>query len=345
MPRAKPGRKKKERLNEWQPPLEQPCCVNSECELAGQRGQGNLRVRKGKGSGTWRVLRCSKCRSEFSERKGTPLWGTKMPPERAAAIAKHLAEGCGIRKSSRLTGASKNGVTSIAVRVGWHAHELHDESAQDLPVSEAQFDEKWSFVEKKQAVRRDEGGGRAGGRPVGPHCDRRRQPLCRVACCRKTDIREPRGDCGRLRWANRRRPPVLITTDDCANYKDVLLNQYGELVEPARSGRAGRPPGPFKQWPAGAVYATVNKTYGKGRVTEIRRSLVFGTPMSSRPLEGSRSSKTINKHVVRRAAERHGPQLQRPQGAQDLRVLQGSAGSRRGFVVGHALLQLPSHSP
>ncbi|MBT9554415.1 MAG: hypothetical protein IV100_00245 [Myxococcales bacterium] len=150
MPRAKTGRKKKERLNEWQPPLEQLCCVNSECDLAGQRGQGNLRVRKGKGSGTWRVLRCSKCRSEFSERKGTPLWGTKMRPELAASIAKHLAEGCGIRKSSRLTGASKNGVTSIAVRVGWHAHELHDESAQDLPVSEAQFDEKWSFVEKKQ---------------------------------------------------------------------------------------------------------------------------------------------------------------------------------------------------
>jgi transposase-like protein len=150
MPRKKTSRKKKEQLSEWQLPLEQLCCVNSDCEVAGQRGQGNLAVRTGKGRGKWRILRCSKCRTEFSERKGTPLWGTTMPPERAAAIANHLAEGCGIRKSSRLTGASKNGVTSIGKRLGFHAVSLHDERALDLDVSEAQFDEKWSFVEKKQ---------------------------------------------------------------------------------------------------------------------------------------------------------------------------------------------------
>lgn len=81
----------------------------------------------------------------------------------------------------------------------------------------------------------------------------------------------------------------------------MLLNQYGELVEPACTGRAGRPPVPFKQWPAGAAYATVNKTYGKGRVTEIRRSLVFGTPDElEAALEGSLSSKTINTSFVER---------------------------------------------
>ncbi len=42
MPRAKMGQKKKERLNQWQPPLEQLCCVSSECDLAGQRSKGNL---------------------------------------------------------------------------------------------------------------------------------------------------------------------------------------------------------------------------------------------------------------------------------------------------------------
>ena len=93
----------------------------------------------------------------------------------------------------------------------------------------------------------------------------------------------------------------MITTDDCANYKDVLLAQYGELVVPPRSGRAGRPPVPFKQWPVGAAYATVNKTYAKGRVAEIRRSLVFGTPLElAAALEGSRTSSTINTSIVER---------------------------------------------
>jgi hypothetical protein len=75
-----------------------------------------------------------------------------MPPERAAAIASHLKEGCGIRKTARLVGASKNGVTSIAIRVGLHAHHLHEEKVRGVESTEAQFDEKWSFVEKKTGI-------------------------------------------------------------------------------------------------------------------------------------------------------------------------------------------------
>lgn len=73
-----------------------------------------------------------------------------MAPERIVAIAEHLKEGCGIRKTARLTGASKTGVTSLGIRLGLHAKAAHDESVRDLHVEEAQFDEKWAFVEKKQ---------------------------------------------------------------------------------------------------------------------------------------------------------------------------------------------------
>jgi len=72
-----------------------------------------------------------------------------MAPEKAEAIASHLKEGCGIRKTSRLVGASKDGVTAVALRIGLHARHLHDERVRDVPVREAQFDEKWSFVGKK----------------------------------------------------------------------------------------------------------------------------------------------------------------------------------------------------
>jgi hypothetical protein len=73
-----------------------------------------------------------------------------MSPSKAEAIGSHLKEGCGIRKTARLVGASKDGVTSIAIRLGLHAHALHDERVQDLEVREAQFDEKWNFVGKKK---------------------------------------------------------------------------------------------------------------------------------------------------------------------------------------------------
>ncbi len=141
-----------ERPTEWpgQRPLDELCCVNGGCSDRGLAGNGNLVIRRGKGRGRWRILRCSTCRAEFSERKGTALWGTRMDPEKAAAIASHLKEGCGLRKTARLVGASKDGVTGISVRLGLHAKAFHDERVQGLKVPEAQFDEKWCFVEKKR---------------------------------------------------------------------------------------------------------------------------------------------------------------------------------------------------
>lgn len=137
-------------LGPLQLPIDELCCVNEVCRDRGVRGQGNLSVRnKGKARSGWRMLRCSTCKKEFSERKGTAFSGMKMPPERAQDIAKHLKERCGVRKTARLTGASKNGVTSVAIRLGLHAKAQHDTDVQDLTAREAQFDEGWAFVEKK----------------------------------------------------------------------------------------------------------------------------------------------------------------------------------------------------
>ncbi len=131
-----------------QRPLEQLCCVKEDCPLKGQCAAGNLSVRTGKG-GRWRILRCSACKTEFSERKGTALWGIRMAPDKAEAVATHLQDGCGVRQTARLTGVSTDGVMSIAARLGLHAYRFHDQRVQDVVVTEAQLDEKWSFVEKK----------------------------------------------------------------------------------------------------------------------------------------------------------------------------------------------------
>lgn len=130
-------------------PLEQLCCVNPDCRLKGQCGAGNLSVRTGKGGGRYRILRCGACKVEFSERKGTALWGSRMDPRKADSIASHLQDGCGIRQTARLVGASKDGVTAMALRLGLHAKRFHDQRVHHVDVQEAQFDEKWAFVGKK----------------------------------------------------------------------------------------------------------------------------------------------------------------------------------------------------
>jgi len=70
---------------------------------------------------------------------------------------------------------------------------------------------------------------------------------------------------------------------------------------PPRTGKRGRPRKPFKRWPQGSAYATVNKTYGKGKVTAVGRKLVHGTEEDlSRALERSSASGKINTAFVER---------------------------------------------
>ena len=67
--------------------------MTPECELYGQPDRNNLTVRKVYGADQLRYLRCSHCGREFSERKGTALWNTKVREVQAVAVAAHLSEG------------------------------------------------------------------------------------------------------------------------------------------------------------------------------------------------------------------------------------------------------------
>ncbi|MBW6457433.1 MAG: hypothetical protein K0A98_16245, partial [Trueperaceae bacterium] len=66
-------------------------------------------------------------------------------------------------------------------------------------------------------------------------------------------------------------------------------------------GNPGRPRKPYKQWPDGAAYATVNKTYKKGRVSAVDRKLVYGTQEGlDSALANSASSDKVNTAFVER---------------------------------------------
>jgi hypothetical protein len=104
------------------------CCQNSQCPDYGRRGGAHLRVafRYGKDKQR-RMLACCTCQDRFSERKGTPLFGARLPDEQILNILAHLQERCGVRQTSRLTGADKDTVVRYALRAGAHAQQLHDE--------------------------------------------------------------------------------------------------------------------------------------------------------------------------------------------------------------------------
>ena len=103
------------------------CCQNPDCPDHGTRGHGNLTATARYGPHQRRMLRCRTCKARFSERKGTPLFAARLPHDQAVSVLRHLADGCGVRQTARLTGVDKNTVLRYALQAGGHARRLHDE--------------------------------------------------------------------------------------------------------------------------------------------------------------------------------------------------------------------------
>jgi len=74
-----------------------------------------------------RLLYCRTCHARFSERKGTPFFQARLPEEKVESVLAHIAEGCGVRKTSRLVGVNRGTVTRYSLLSGNHALCLHDE--------------------------------------------------------------------------------------------------------------------------------------------------------------------------------------------------------------------------
>jgi len=73
------------------------------------------------------MLRCRICKARFSERKGTPLFDSRIAPEKGEAILEHIAEGCGFRWTGRLCKVNRGTVGRLSRLAGDRARDLHDE--------------------------------------------------------------------------------------------------------------------------------------------------------------------------------------------------------------------------
>lgn len=110
------------------------CCLNSRCTDHGKRGAGNLTETGRYGPDkSCRMLRCRTCKARFSERKGTPLFRSRLTAEKVATVLEHVAEGCGVRQTERLTGVHRDTVTRCIRKAGEHAKAAHDELAALSP--------------------------------------------------------------------------------------------------------------------------------------------------------------------------------------------------------------------
>ena len=124
------------------------CCQNHKCTDYGKRGAGNLSVSDHYGKQNRRMFWCKTCKSRFSEQKGTPLFGSRLPREKVVLLLAHIQEGVGTLKTSRLLGISKNTVTRYSRLAGEHAKSLHEELVAFSPSDEG------GSTRRKMGIRR-----------------------------------------------------------------------------------------------------------------------------------------------------------------------------------------------
>jgi LacI family transcriptional regulator len=104
------------------------CCLNPACPDVSKRAAGNLTVCGSYGKHeTFRLLYCRTCRARFGERKGTPLFNSRLPSAKSLSVLEHVAEGCGVRQTSRLVKVNRGTVGRLSKLAGGQAKALHDE--------------------------------------------------------------------------------------------------------------------------------------------------------------------------------------------------------------------------
>lgn len=141
-----------------------------------------------------------------------------------------------------------------------------------------QFDEKWSFVAKKEKHCRpdDPLAGEEGDNWDHVAFDPEHRLVVSVVPGKRTethtqllvdDFKKRTG--GRLM--------NLMTSDEYPAYRKAIFEAYAEVQEQPRTGRQGRPKKPVKVLPKKLKYATVHKERQNGRVVKVSKRVVFGT--------------------------------------------------------------------
>ncbi|MBC7854713.1 MAG: IS1 family transposase [Pirellulaceae bacterium] len=78
----------------------------------------------------------------------------RIGTDKASAIIRCLAEGCGVRGTARLTDVSKREVCRLMLLVGERCRRFMEDSIVNVPVADVQADELWSFVYCKEKTRK-----------------------------------------------------------------------------------------------------------------------------------------------------------------------------------------------
>lgn len=128
-------------------------CPNENCKDYGLQNHGNITVRGKYGKDkTKDLLYCKTCGKRFASTRGTAFFGLHISDEKIEQIIHHAAEGVGVRATARLLGLNKDTVNRVILRAGEHCELVLSNLLRSLKLGEAQLDELWAFVKKRNIL-------------------------------------------------------------------------------------------------------------------------------------------------------------------------------------------------
>jgi transposase-like protein len=123
-------------------------CPNKNCEDYGQVNKGNISCISTymSESGKRRVFRCSRCGETFSETRDTVFFDLKTAEEKVMMALKMILVQVGLSDISFVLGVKEETVLNWLERAYQKAEQINKCLLKELPVTEVQLDEMWSFV-------------------------------------------------------------------------------------------------------------------------------------------------------------------------------------------------------
>lgn len=245
--------------------LESLACVEPTCALYGQAGEGNLTERKTYGKDEIRYLRCRRCGSEFSERKNTALWNTKIREAKAISVSEHLSEGCSLKGTARLVRVDPSTVRRLNKCAGRHGAAYHDEHAQELEAEALQGDERHGYAGNKSQPAWE-------AELIDP---KSKFIVSHVQGKRDQELIERLLRDGVSRLSKPQ--DLVLMTDGDANYAALFPEIFGEPYQPSRQGTQGRLPNTRYRIPRSLAHVQVIKRREKRRLVQIEVRYTYGS--------------------------------------------------------------------
>src|SRR6266498_279345 len=275
-------------------------CPNRFCRYYGVPFAKGLLVKNGSSHGQKQAL-CRACGQSVGIRYGTAYWDLNAEQAIFDTAIRALAEGNSLRSTARIVQIDKDTACDWLDRAAQQSRRVLLYLWRDLPVTECQLDELWSFVHTKEQ-----------------HLEAAKlwcvtygdawvwiafAPVWRVVLAFVIGKRDQAGaDLLLARVAHVTDDSIpLFTSDQLPAYRHALLNTYGEWYHPLRQERRGAYPKPQRRPPPSLQYAQVVKRRKGGRIVEVSTRVVFGTPEAvAARLAHSPVSWTVNTSFVER---------------------------------------------